>query len=473
MGSKKVLLVFPGEMFLPIATRKWPLNESLLALYSYLRAHGVDRVEVVDLTLEPIRFPTSAEDLPRFETDCEQILAALDFDVAAISSFSTYSFQSAMLLGRICRRIRPDSTIVVGGWHALTHASDFATAEGIFDLVVIGYGERVLLSIARGEFSRNGGETRILKAGGPLPGEHPWLDYAFADYEVACRSRYGDRIASLESLTVSISRGCPYECDFCANSQLDQRRWEVAKVEETIELLARAAGAFPRLRCIYFSEALFGMSKRWRREFLKRLPGGLPGMDFMLITRSDILDEEDVRLFRTNRVFVVLGMESLSTRMLEVMNKTRDPAGYIERARALVADLGRHGVPHEVFLILDHPGETVETMDETLARASEFLGEGSAVSAFRYIHLPQFALRYPGYRERFRTEFRGRLDWWREPRSVDLRSIQDSYVPSKEEGESFEAARERFAGKVRFLESSYARFERKKSVEDAIEEVHS
>jgi radical SAM superfamily enzyme YgiQ (UPF0313 family) len=470
MKLNKILLIFPGEMFLPVSTRKWPLNESLLSLFSYPKTHCIGDVLCLDFTLEPIEFPSSAAELPRFEADIEGILATQQFDVAAISCFSTYSFQSSMLTARLCRKINPEATVVVGGWHGLSHAADFVVPECLFDFVVAGYGEKLLLDIVRGDVVKHPGETRILRANTLIPGEYPWLSYDFSGFERGSRARYGDAIASIESLTISISRGCPYECEFCGNTLLAEKKWEIANVEETVGVLERAAACFPKLRTIFFSEALFGLSKRWRQEFLNRLGTRLPGMNFMAITRVDIHDEEDAEMFKRNRLFLSLGMETMSERMAGIMNKTRNPAHYVERTRILLDLLRKHAVPHEVFIILDHPGETEETMDETLENAHRSFHDRMSVSAFRYIHLPQFALQYGAYRLNHRTEFRGPIEWWKESRFINLRALHESYVPSKRQGESFDAAHARFASKIASLEAFYGQFERRRPLEETIEE---
>src|ERR1035441_11080983 len=116
-------------------------------------------------------------------------------------------------------------------------------------------------------------------------------------------------------------------------------------------------------------------------------------------------------------------------------------------------------VPHELFMILDHPGETEETLAETRSNLEKVLGPFTSVVGFRYIHFPQFAHRYAEYQQRFGTELQAPLFWWREP-AFCARSLSDRYVPSKRDSESFDVAKERMERAIAPYESlcrEYAR----------------
>jgi radical SAM superfamily enzyme YgiQ (UPF0313 family) len=446
---KRILLIDPSEIGWLGSSRagSQPINASLLALFSYLRKGGIEDIQLLDLSLEPLPRPRNAEELAKFEDAIVELLSDYEYDVAAISCFSTFQFQSTLLVARASRRVRPDAINVVGGWHSLSDPEDFVTSDKPFDFVVSGAGDKPLLAIAQGELRPTPGETRIIREPQLSPAEHAELTYRVHEYIEAAPERYFDEFLTGKQAFLSISRGCPHQCAFCAASY-EKPGWEALPVDKCLALIEENREALPGLECLYFGDALFGAQTKWRREMLKAMGDHYPDQPMALITRADLLDVKDVELLARTRTLVVLGVESLSVEMLKIMNKTRNPERYIERALELVALLRAHDVMHEVFIILDHPGETSVTLDQTCANLEKVIGGGTSITTFRYMHFPQFVRDYETNQKRFGTQFRGPLRWWNELRFWTPEMLQSMYVASRAEGESFEQAKARIDGGV-------------------------
>jgi radical SAM superfamily enzyme YgiQ (UPF0313 family) len=446
MKHLRVLLIDPCEILWLGRARSpsTPVNVSLLSLFSYLRHHDIDDISLLDLSLEPgLALPLGVDELAAFEDRCVDLLSGYEYDVAAITCFTTYQYQASLLVARASRRARPDAATVVGGWHSLSEPGDFVTPDCLFDFVVSGAGDKPLLAIARGEIRRTPGKTQIIRQEQLTPAEHTALRYLVRDYVAAAPSRYATAFATGTQGFIATSRGCPFACVFCANS-FDKPGWWALPVDRCLELIAEMQAALPRLECCYFGDALFGAQTKWRREMLRALAGAFPNLPTAIITRSDFLEPVDVELLAANRgMYVVLGVETLAADMISVMHKATHPDAYVEKTMQAVSRLSAAGVLHEVFIILDHPGETETTLAQTCRNLERVVDRGASIMTFRYMHFPQFVRDYADYQRRFGTQFRGDLRWWMHRRATGPEMLQNQYVASSGPGEPFENAKAR------------------------------
>jgi hypothetical protein len=446
MTSLRVLLIDPCEILWLGRARSpsTPVNVSLLSLFSYLRQHAVDDISLLDLSLEPgLHAPYSLEELPGFEDRCVELLSGYEYDIAAITCFTTYQYQATLVMARASRRARPDAIIVVGGWHSLSEPEDFVTPDGLIDFVVSGAGEKPLLAMARGQCRRTPGKTQIIRQQQLTPAEHAELRYRVREYVAAAPERYTTAFETGTQGFIATSRGCPFACVFCANS-FDKPGWWALAIDTCLELIAEMRAALPSLECCYFGDALFGTQTKWRRDMLRALADGFPGLPTAVITRSDLMEPLDIELLAANRgMYVVLGVESLADEMITIMHKAANPRLYIERTMETVSRLKAAGVLHEVFIILDHPGETEATLAQTCASLERVLDRGGSVMTFRYMHFPQFVRDYETFNRQFGTQFRGDMRWWRHQRFTGPEMLQSQYVASSAPGESLEHAKAR------------------------------
>lgn len=453
MSPLKVLLINPGQLYFvsPPSPIQLPVKPALLALFSALKRGGIADVQVLDLDLEELPFPSIVDELGPFAARCAGLLADIDYDVAAISCFSTFSFQSTLLLASLSKEVHPRSLVVVGGWHGLSEAAGFADADGSIDVVVRGPGEQVLLEIAQGGLRSPGGTPLVVDAPRLTHADHAHFEYLLRRYVENAPARYAERFREANAVILPTSRGCPYACRFCGNSLHPHRDWLPLGVSECLLLLDEARRVLPALDSFYLGDAYFGASRVWRRELLEGLGRSHPDLPYVVITRVETLEGPDIDLLARSPGFVLLGVESLSSTILQVMHKTRFPEQYIARTKEVVSQLRANGVPHELFLILDHPGETAETMETTRAHLELLAGPLTTMVGFRYMPYPQFAHDYDEYQKRFGTELLGPLQWWRQPAFYDSRALMDRYVPSKLPGESFTGAKERLGRPLALL----------------------
>ena len=165
-------------------------------------------------------------------------------------------------------------------------------------------------------------------------------------------------------IPVQSRRGCPNDCSYCSTSQIQGRRLrarEPRQVAEHVAMLARAG-----YRRVYFVDNSFNIPEQHALELCDALTRLATGVLWRCILYPCRVCEELVRsMARAGCVEVSLGFESGSLQVLREMNKRFTPADVRE-----VSDmLGAHGIRRMGFLLLGGPGETRETVEESVAFA--------------------------------------------------------------------------------------------------------
>ena len=149
--KKRILMIYPGQLINFERGNDFPVKQQLLSLFSYLKAHGVNEIEILDLGVEIGEDIKAEDDVVEFERRCVQLIGHYNFDIVCISCFTTFNYTASVLVGKLCRKINPNANIVVGGWHGQLCPEDFLESKGIFDFLVVGQGEKILLDIAMGK----------------------------------------------------------------------------------------------------------------------------------------------------------------------------------------------------------------------------------------------------------------------------------------------------------------------------------
>ena len=127
----------------------------------------------------------------------------------------------------------------------------------------------------------------------------------------------------LSQVRVRSSRGCPYQCTYCANKRISEAQpGRYVRFRSAAHLLGELNELKREFRFneIFFDDDIFMMKKDIRREFCERYPGEI-GKPFLFNGRVEILDEEmlqDLRQAGARRLDMGLesGNEDLRRRIL-------------------------------------------------------------------------------------------------------------------------------------------------------------
>ncbi len=422
------LIAYPSSFYYPVGMERVEIKTSQLLLASFLARRYP--VAYADFEID-IGRPNTPTQIRRFERRVRQYLSAHEYDILALSCWTSLSYQATMTVARISRELYPDRLIVVGGYHPSAVPNDFLAPDSPIDYVITGEGELALLDIAENRLSHgHPPQPEVLPA--PAFPKDKFVPYDWSIIDEFVARHFPTQVSNLY---LYLSRGCPFGCSFCMEP-LKERVWRAFSPEEAIRELFRAAERFHTNVAI--SDACFGMRPAWRKEFLQRLVAEKPDFWVVVETRPEYLDEEDIKLLAQIKVEVQFGIESGSPEMLLIMKKTRAPEKFLQRFREVSHMLSDYGVLHRANLIFNHPGETKKTLQETFAFIDEELKRKNTYLMWAcngYMHFPGCELDWNKkyYEEKYGSKFL-RPTWWyeKEDQFVNCRK----FIPSHDFDES-------------------------------------
>ncbi len=401
----RVLLLWPGSEGAAAGNFGVP---QLVLLGTYLQVHGNAAVDIRDLAIErafgPIDFPA---------------LLAGDgrgYDVIAFSVYSSFDWLKCRALGELARELWPDAVLVAGGYHASARPLEIIAEDSPFDVVVVGEGEKPLVTVV--DSVRGGAPLRKVVLGPEAIDDLDSLPPS--DWSLLGRYRHvARRVAS--QAQVYLSRGCPFDCAFCMERAKRETSWRalsVGRAVEEIESLHRFLDL--RTWTLYFGDALFGMRKSWRRQFLEELARRDIGVDkYWLLIRVDMVEDEDLRLFGAANCGLGFGLESGDPTQLAAIRKSGRLDDYLDRMEHIAERAREYDVPWGANVICGHPGETEATMRTSAAYLSKLFLRPRGTTGF--LSVDPFRL-YPGspidadrghYERTYGTRFHY-PQWWHE-----------------------------------------------------------
>ena len=235
------------------------------------------------------------------------------------------------------------------------------------DLGVSGDGEAVFPELL--DLLQAGGDPStlpgVLVAGHSLgtgPSFHDDLD-AFPLWDAALTS-IADPASPDLWIPIQSRRGCPNDCSYCSTANIQGRTIRKRSPREVVELVALLAHA--GYRRSYFVDNSFNIPESHAQEICRWMKALAPGAEWRCILYPHLVGESLVRaMAEAGCVEVSLGFESGCDRILRELHKRFTP----DDVRATSDLLAAHGIRRIGFLLLGGPGETRETVEESLAFA--------------------------------------------------------------------------------------------------------
>jgi radical SAM superfamily enzyme YgiQ (UPF0313 family) len=174
---------------------------------------------------------------------------------------------------------------------------------------------------------------------------------------------------------VQSRRGCPNDCSYCSTASIQGR---VIRARSPVRIVEQVGGlAAMGYRRFFFVDNSFNIPERHARELCCRLAELEPHVMWRCILYPHMVSEELVgAMSAAGCVEVSLGFESGSVQILREMNKRYSP----EDVRAVCGLLKAHGIRRMGFLLLGGPGETRDSVEESLAFAASLELDGLRVT---------------------------------------------------------------------------------------------
>ena len=185
-------------------------------------------------------------------------------------------------------------------------------------------------------------------------------DLPYPDYEYFCdMSKYTRRINDVPVMCLDSSRGCNFSCKFCNSNVIKRGHWRARSAENVAnEIKWHYENGW---RAFRFNDDNFLADKKRAYEICSLIKS--LRIKWRIFARAESLDYELCKeLFEAGCTHVSVGIESLSAEMLKRMGK----ATSIERIKYGLSNANRAGIKTRGFFIVGFPGETDDTIAETV-----------------------------------------------------------------------------------------------------------
>lgn len=367
----------------PIPSSSTPLGA--LSVINYLRKHADFPVEIDFFNIDALR-PKYAEVIER--------IGRFSPDIIGISAVVSTAYDYTKNISLDIKRMLPESLVVVGG--NLAASAEVLLRKTGTDLCVLGEGEKVFLNVvSRARQSRVPADfsdipgivlldkyDRIVNTGyeEQLPPEEIW-DIDWSDIErdgtldlyipvIPWEEKIGKgirrddkRFQRLQGEKVRIAgltcaKGCVARCTFCHRWDKGMRHIPVEVIMKRLEYLMNNYN----VGMVSTLAESFGSDKRWLDEFLTKIQpynilwrvGGV---------RTSMADPEIIERMKNAGCYsMIYGNETGSKKMLEIMEKKVKLEDNYNAAK-WTAEAGLGNI---IQLVIGMPGETPETISETI-----------------------------------------------------------------------------------------------------------
>jgi len=359
----RVLLINP-KVNLPIDVRSSPsLGLAYLAAMSEKRG---DEVRVLDMEVE--------------DTPLQQVVREHDPEVIGLTA-NTIQIKGAWQVATELKQITA-APIVLGGPHPTFLAAESVERPEI-DIVVRGEGELTWVDLCThlgqgkrletvegiayqrdGTVIHNPDRAVISDVDSlPLPAYHLFKMERYTNLQPTLDHIEGDSYPLLSS------RGCPYRCTYC--SQILPRRWRARSAQNVVaewHWLVKELGA----KEIGVLDDSFNIDRQRVLEICDLITAeGLNHVPWIMINgiRANLVDEELLgRMREAGCIRTAFGVESGNQRILDSVIDKHLTLAHVRAAFKAAKAVGMETIG---FFIIGLPGETEETMDDTIRFACE------------------------------------------------------------------------------------------------------
>jgi len=188
------------------------------------------------------------------------------------------------------------------------------------------------------------------------------------DYSVD-RSLYYDKSQIRKFIEVMISRGCPYDCNYCCNQSLrklyrnEKGYFRLPAIEWSINFLKNLREHFPETEYIEFIDDLLLANKNWFLEWVKKYKKEIQ-LPYRICARFELIDEQILNgLKESGCSRLMFGLESGDEELRsKLLNRHCSNETIIDKCRLI----RKYGIPIMTLNIIGFPFEKRQQMLKTL-----------------------------------------------------------------------------------------------------------
>ena len=339
-----------------------PLNIALLA--AFIRKGGDYDCSIVDFEITAVSSPQ----------EMAEIVLEGSPKYVCITTL-TPRYPTVVRMAEELKRLAPEINIIVGGPH-VTGAPQYALYDPV-SYGIIGEGEEALLELLDALEAGSGvsGIKNLIyrhkdniAVNAPRPFIKKLDGLPWPAWDLMKMEEYTDPAYFEGShLAIFSSRGCPYDCSFCASRVTWMGKLRLRSTDSVIDEIRHIVNALG-VNNLMFWDDTFAANKKRAIDICRRIIEEELDVDYTVQIRADSVTQAlAVALRDSGCSFAAIGVESGNEIMLNSIGK-RETKAQFENAVAVMKDVG---LPIIASYIIGLPGDTHETIKETIDFAFE------------------------------------------------------------------------------------------------------
>jgi magnesium-protoporphyrin IX monomethyl ester (oxidative) cyclase len=291
----------------------------------------------------------------------------------------TLKMQSALKIAKSIKEFNSNIIVILGGHHPQLFASEIYNNVFDIDIIIKNEGEISLLNCVNAIQNNKGTLAEKLKDVGGIffrdssnnVIETDSLslisnldDLPFPDSAVYIKNK---TLETLPLIALMASRGCPYNCNYCATHNIWQnkiRKRSVGNVIDEIKMRIEKQND----RYFYFFDDCFTLNKNWTIEFCDRVIKENLQINWSCISNVNLVDETLFKkMIKAGCTKINLAVESGSERILKASNKNIE----LDYIRKVFKYTKKYNISTTAYFMIGFPTETIEDIRKTQAMIKE------------------------------------------------------------------------------------------------------
>lgn len=358
----RVILINPSQTAELSPDVYLPINLAYIAAFLRRYQH---KVKIIDLQIECKSIEKLKSEIKKF-----------DPQIVGITSM-TPNFPYALKIAELVKEMNRNIKTVFGGTHVTATPKETLKNKYV-DFVVIGEGEETAAELVN-TLQHNKNLKNVKGIGFKKNGKiiinssRPYIknldELPLPVYDIVNIEEYKKHKNGILILT---SRGCPFNCIFCASHLVNGKKIRRRSIENIMEELKFLKNKYEVKRIAFYDDT-FTLDRKYVIELCKRMIEENLSFEWWCNTRVDTVDEELLKwMKKAGCNEISYGFESGTQRILDYIKK-----GFrVEESKKAVEMTKKIGIDMHGFFIINFPNETKKEMRKTIkfARKMPIIG---------------------------------------------------------------------------------------------------
>jgi len=339
-GTMRILLIDPPyERLIGFRSEWFPLGLAYIA--SFLMKKGYEEVNIYHAEhasdTEYKSIVKYAESFHSYKEaigckshpvwdEVREIVSSFGPDLVGLSVL-TGKVPSALRVAKICKDVNPRIKVVCGGCHPTIRADEMLATENI-DFVVRGEGEETLYKLVRALEGDNTNYRSIdglsfKEEGEVIHNKESAFVKRLDKIPLPAREKlfHIETYSPVQLSMVMTSRGCPYDCSFCASRNMWRRMVRFRSVENVIDEIRELKKRY-FVKHVTLMDDAFTLNHNRVKEFCLGMMENNINVTWSCLTRVDMISNEIISLMKkAGCTKVDVGIESGNERILRLIDK--------------------------------------------------------------------------------------------------------------------------------------------------------